>query len=108
MPEMTRAMETTPARPSLSVEARYVEYFNRPGLEGWQVRKGMESLLAGRDTVPEPSIVAAALGACTRTNDCTLSSWVLEVVRVRCAAVAPEAWPGMVQELKPVLKELGI
>merc|ERR1711963_982976 len=82
-------------------DARYVEYFNR------EVRKGMADLCA-MDLVPEPTIVAAALRACRRVNDFSLTTRILEVVRIKCGNREAEIWPYMMQELAPVMKELGI
>ena len=64
--------------------------------------------LAGMDLVPEPAIVAAALRACRRVNDYSLTTRILEVVRMKCMPNMQELWPYMMQELKPTLDELGI
>ena len=52
---------------------KYVEFFNRPDIDGWDIRKGMADLVA-MDLVPEPEIVAAALRACRRVNDFSLTT----------------------------------
>merc|ERR1740129_329239 len=88
-------------------DSRYVEYFNRADIDGWEVRKGMADLCA-MDLVPEPIIVAAALRACRRVNDFSLTTRILEVVRIKCGTRQAEIWPYMMQELAPVMKELGI
>ena len=54
-------------------DARYEAYFNRPDIDGWEIRKGFGDL-AGLDLVPEPAIVAAALRACRRVNDYSLTT----------------------------------
>ena len=54
-------------------DRKYVEYFNRPDIDGWEIRKGMADLVA-MDLVPEPEIVAAALRACRRVNDFSLTT----------------------------------
>ena len=64
--------------------------------------------LAGMDLCPEPVIVAAALRACRRINDYSLTTRILEVVRMKCNPNMSEMWPYMMQELKPTLDELGI
>ena len=46
-------------------DARYVAYFDRADIDGWEIRKGMSDLVA-MDLVPEPTIVASALRACRR------------------------------------------
>ena len=104
-------------------DRKYVEYFNRPDIDGWEIRKGMADLVA-MDLVPEPEIVAAALRACRRVNDFSLTTRlvsfvvnnkmsvsnlrILEVVKIKCGDREGEIWPYMVQELPPTLAELGI
>merc|ERR1711997_85274 len=85
---------------------RYEAYFNRPDIDGWEIRKGFGDL-AGLDLVPEPAIVAAALRACRRGNDYALTTRILEVTAFK-AMHNKDIWPYMVQELKPTLDELGI
>ena len=53
-------------------DRKYVDYF-RPDIDGWEIRKGMADLVA-MDLVPEPEIVAAALRACRRVNDFSLTT----------------------------------
>nr|ALS04570.1 cytochrome c oxidase subunit Va protein-like protein [Pseudodiaptomus poplesia] len=64
-------------------DKRYEAYFNRPDIDGWEIRKGMSDLF-GMDLVPEPVIVAAALRACRRVNDYSLTTRILESVKVKC------------------------
>ena len=45
----------------------------RSDIDGWQIRKGMGDL-AAMDLVPDPQIVAAALRACRRINDFSLTT----------------------------------
>jgi len=87
-------------------DARYVAYFNRKDIDGWEVRKGFTELVS-EDLVPDPTIVAAALRACRRINDCALAVRILEVTEVK-SRVSNDIWPYMLQELKPTLDELGI
>ena len=54
-------------------DRKYVDYFNRSDIDGWEIRKGMADLVA-MDLVPEPEIVAAALRACRRVNDFSLTT----------------------------------
>ena len=44
-----------------------------------------------------PSIVAAALRACRRVNDFSLTTRILEVVRIKCGNREAEIWPYMMQ-----------
>ena len=54
------------------LEQSYIEYFNRPDLDSWQIRKAMADLLA--DVVPQSEVVAAALRACRRVDDFSLTA----------------------------------
>ena len=74
---------------------RYEAYFNRPDIDGWEIRKGFGDL-AGLDLVPEPAIVAAALRACRRVNDYALTTRILEVTAFK-AMHNKDIWPYMVQ-----------
>merc|ERR1711983_372956 len=88
-------------------DARYIAYFDRADIDGWELRKGMGDLCA-MDLVPEPPIVAAALRACRRVNDFSLTTRILETIKVKCGNKQSEIWPYMVQELRPTLDELGV
>merc|ERR1711953_1047284 len=87
-------------------DARYIAYFDRADIDGWEIRKGMGDLCA-MDLVPEPPIIASALRACRRVNDFSLTTRILETVKIKCGAKESEIWPYIVQELRPTLEELG-
>ena len=76
-------------------DARYIAFFNRPDIDGWEIRKGMSDL-AALDLVPEPEIVAAALKACRRVNDYSLTTRILEVVHFK-SLHNKDIWPYMKQ-----------
>lgn len=103
----SRGMVSASTETDAQFDARYIEYFNRADIDGWELRKGMSDLIS-MDLVPEPSVVGAALRACRRINDFSLTTRILEVIRVKCGDKEATIWPYMVQELKPVLDELGI
>jgi len=88
-------------------DERYVAYFNRKDLDGWELRKAMNDL-QGMDLVPEPKIIIAALRACRRLNDYALSVRYLEAVKQKCGNKVKEIYPYIIQEVKPTLDELGI
>ena len=91
--------------------------------------QGMADLVA-MDLVPEPTIIAAAMRACRRVNDFSLTTRILEITKVKCGDKEAEFWPYIMQvltlimlfrfrslninntfiyqELKPTLDELGI
>ncbi|KAK0164451.1 hypothetical protein PV328_003080 [Microctonus aethiopoides] len=88
-------------------DTRYENYFNRPDIDHWEIRKAMNTL-AGVDLVPEPRIITAALRACRRLNDYALAVRFLEVVKYKGGNQAKVIWPYVVQEIRPTLDELGI
>lgn len=63
-------------------DTRFENFFNRPDIDGWELRKAMNDIHAD-DLVPEPKIVIAALKACRRVNDYALAVRYLEAVKVR-------------------------
>ena len=53
--------------------------------------------LVGMDLVPEPVIIAAALRACRRVNDYSLTTRILEIMKVKCGDKEKEFWPYIMQ-----------
>jgi len=88
-------------------DQRYIDYFSRADIDGWEIRKGMTDLHAF-DLVPEPAIISAALHACRRVNDLALAIRILEAVMDKCGTKKDAIWPYLVQELKPTCQELGV
>ena len=76
-------------------DARYIAYFNRKDIDGWEIRKGYQELCA-EDLVPDPVIVAAALRACRRVNDYALTTRILEITEIQ-SRVSKDIWPYMLQ-----------
>ena len=66
-------------------DLRYENFFNRPDIDGWEIRKAMNDL-QGYDLIPEPKIVIAALKACRRLNDYALTVRYLEAIKVSVAS----------------------
>lgn len=89
------------------LDARYEEYFNRPDIDGWEIRKAMNDL-CGLDLVPDPKIICAALRACRRVNDYSLGVRFLEAVKLKCGSKVNEIYPYVIQEITPTLEELGL
>jgi cytochrome c oxidase subunit 5a len=87
-------------------DARYVAFFSRADIDGWEIRKGMNDLI-GMDLVPEPKIINAALRACRRVNDYALTTRFLEAIKMRCET-NKELYPYILKEIKPTLDELGV
>lgn len=88
-------------------DGRYESFFNRPEIDGWELRKGINDL-QGYDLVPEPRIINACLRACRRVNDYALAVRYLEAVRDKCGPRLKKIWPYIIQEIRPTLDELGI
>merc|ERR1712039_264864 len=107
MAAQVRNMSAAGAESDAEFDARYIAYFDRKDIDGWEIRKGMADLVA-MDLVPEPTILAAALRACRRVNDYSLTTRILEITKVKCGDKEAEFWPYIMQELKPTLDELGI
>lgn len=85
---------------------RYEQYFNRPDIDGWEIRKGMTDLLR-MDLIPDPKIIVAALKACRRVNDYALTTRWLEGCKDKCGN-DPEIYNWILEEIKPTLDELGV
>lgn len=88
-------------------DARYENYFNRPDIDSWEIRKAMNDL-QGMDLVPEPKIVIAALKACRRLNDYALAVRFIEAIKEKCGSRVSEIYPYVLQEIRPTLDELGV
>merc|ERR1711934_454705 len=88
-------------------DARYVNYFSRPDIDGWECRKAMNDLI-GEDLIPEPKIVIAAMHACRRLNDISIAMRFLEAIKWKSGEKVDKIWPYIHQEIKPTLEELGI
>ncbi|XP_070542896.1 cytochrome c oxidase subunit 5A, mitochondrial-like [Ptychodera flava] len=88
-------------------DARWEAYFNKPDIDDWELRRGLNEL-HGHDLVPEPKIIAAALKACRRLNDSAMAIRILEAVKFKAGSNKNTIYPYVLQEIKPILEELGI
>ncbi|KFD69114.1 hypothetical protein M514_03003 [Trichuris suis] len=88
-------------------DKRFIDFFNQPNIDGWLVRKGLYDLHC-YDVVPEPTVASAVLRACRRVDDFALAVRFLEAIKVKCGRKVKEIYPYIIQELRPVLNELGI
>lgn len=64
--------------------------------------------LTGKDFIPEPYVVEAILRAGRKLNDHSLCVRYLESIKWKSEGMDKDIWPWMLQELKPVIDELGI
>lgn len=95
--------------PAEKFDQHFIDYLSRPEIDGWEVRKAFTEI-GNFDCVPDPKIVIAALRACRRVNDLTLAVRFLEHVKFKCGSENARkiVYPYIIQEVKPVLDELGI
>eukprot|EP00794_Sanderia_malayensis_P010244 gene10244-11296_t len=87
-------------------DARWEAYFNRPDIDDWELRKGLNEL-HGHDLVPEPKIVSAALRACRRLNDYAMTVRLFEMIKDKSGG-GGEIYDYIIKECKPTMQELGI
>jgi cytochrome c oxidase subunit 5a len=87
-------------------DARWVDYFDRPDIDSWELKSGINELY-GHDLVPEPKIVAAMIRAARRLNDVAIAIRVLEVVKEKAAGNS-EIYSYVINEIRPTLEELGL
>ncbi|BES89490.1 cytochrome C oxidase [Nesidiocoris tenuis] len=105
--QATRGMSHGSTESDEDFDARYEAFFNKPDIDGWEIRKAMNDL-SGMDLVPEPKIINAALRACRRVNDYALAVRYLESLRFKCGDLESKIYPYIIQEITPTLNELGI
>ncbi|PAV90634.1 hypothetical protein WR25_12203 isoform B [Diploscapter pachys] len=95
--------------PAEKFDKHFIDYFNRPEIDGWEVRKALTEL-HDFDVVPDPKVVEAALRAIRRVNDFSLAVRFLEAIKIKCGP--PKAreivYPWIIKEVRPLLDELGI
>lgn len=87
-------------------DQRFVKFFEKPDIDGWEVRKGINDLHT-IDLIPEPKIIKAALKACRRVNDHSLAVRYLEALKFKTGN-RQHIWEYLMQEIKPTLNELGV
>lgn len=89
------------------LDRRYLGYFERPDIDGWEIRKRLQELY-DMDLIPEPEIIIASLKACRRVNDYGLCVRWLECLRHKGDGADKKIYPYILQEIRPTLDELGI
>uniref|UniRef100_A0A0N5BPJ1 Cytochrome c oxidase subunit 5A, mitochondrial n=1 Tax=Strongyloides papillosus TaxID=174720 RepID=A0A0N5BPJ1_STREA len=95
--------------PAEKFDKHFIDYFNRPEIDGWEVRKALAEL-HNFDVIPDPEVVKAALKACRRVNDYALCLRFLEAIKIKCGGKQNRdvIYGYIIKEVKPVLDELGI
>lgn len=102
----SRKMSSKPKESDEAFDARWKAYFERPDIDAWEMRHGLNELY-GQDLVPEPKILIAMLHACRRLDDYPLTVRIFESVKSK-AAGSQEIYSYILQELKPTMEELGL
>ncbi|KAL7078555.1 hypothetical protein ACQ4LE_002596 [Meloidogyne hapla] len=95
--------------PPEKFDNHFIDYLNRPEIDGWEIRKAFTELF-NFDVIPDPKIVTAGLRACRRVNDLSLAVRFLENIKIKCGSEKTQklVYPYIIQEVQPVLDELGI
>ncbi|XP_068693962.1 cytochrome c oxidase subunit 5A, mitochondrial-like [Montipora capricornis] len=102
----SRLMSSKPKESDEAFDARWKAYFERPDIDAWELRHGLNELY-GKDLVPEPKILIAMFNACRRLDDFPLTVRILESVKSK-AAGSQEIYNYILQEIKPTMDELGL
>lgn len=82
-------------------------FFNRPEIDGWELRMALTEL-AGMDAIPDPKVLIAALCACRRVNDYAMTVRILEMVKCKCGPQEKVIYPWILKNIETVMEELGI
>ncbi|CAJ0941588.1 unnamed protein product, partial [Mesorhabditis belari] len=95
--------------PADKFDKHFIDYLNRPEIDGWEVRKALTEL-HDFDVIPDPKVVEAALRACRRVNDYALCVRFLEAIKFKCGNQKNRelVYGYIIKEVKPILDELGI
>ena len=80
--------------------------FCRPGIDEWELRKGLNELY-GHDLIPEPKIVSAALRACRRLDDFAMTVRLFEMIKDKSGG-SKEIYSYIIEQCKPTMEELGV
>eukprot|EP00730_Choanoeca_flexa_P016607 TRINITY_DN7886_c0_g1_i1.p1 TRINITY_DN7886_c0_g1~~TRINITY_DN7886_c0_g1_i1.p1 ORF type:complete len:148 (+),score=36.11 TRINITY_DN7886_c0_g1_i1:125-568(+) len=86
-------------------DAKWKAFFQDESLDSHAIRRGLNDLFA-HDLVPEPVILEEALRACRRVHDFSTSVRIFEGVKDKAADA--ETYNYVVNQLKPVVEELGV
>ncbi|CAF2981147.1 unnamed protein product [Rotaria socialis] len=104
---MQRNMSSHNKETDEEFDQRWKAYFDRPAIDGWDIRQGINHMNR-LDLIPEPDIIKACLKACRRANDHSLAVRYLEAIRYKSNTVSNQVWPWILQEIRPTLNELGV
>ncbi|KAL5264148.1 hypothetical protein ACHWQZ_G005283 [Mnemiopsis leidyi] len=92
--------------PEEQFDAMWMHFFNNPLLDTYELRRGC-NIVHDLDMIPEPSLVEHMFHACRRLNDYPMTIRILEGIKNKIPK-DPVVYQWVLQELAPVMEELGI
>ena len=90
-----------------SFEAKWIEFFNSPNLDEFELKQGFNDLIYQYDAVPEPEVVSAALKAAKRLNNFAVAMRIIEAVKYKGGGDM-NIYNYVIENIRPTLDELGI
>jgi len=96
----------TDSLPEDQFDAMWTHFFNNPLIDRFELRRGC-NIIHDMDLIPEPTLVEEMFRACRRINDYPMTIRILEGIKDKIP-FDPVVYKWMVQELTPVMNELGI
>jgi len=88
-------------------EAKWIDFFNSPNIDEFELQQGMNDLIDLFDAVPEPEVVAAALKAARRLNNFAIAIRIIEAVKKKGGGDM-NIYNYIIENIRPTLDELGI
>lgn len=92
--------------PEEQFDAMWMHFFNNPLLDTYELRRGV-NIVHDLDMIPEPALVEQMFYACRRLNDYPMTIRILEGIKNKIPK-DPVVYQWVLQELTPVMEELGI
>lgn len=92
--------------PEEQFDAMWIHFFNNPLLDRYELRRGC-NIVHDLDMIPEPYLVEQMFYACRRLNDYSMTIRIIEGIKNKIPK-DPVVYQWMLQELSPVMEELGI
>lgn len=96
----------TDGLPEDQFDAMWTHFFQNPLLDRYELRRGC-NIVHDMDMIPEPTLVEQMFRACRRLDDYTMTIRILEGIKDKIPK-DKVVYQWMLQELAPVMEELGI
>ena len=87
-------------------DAMWIHFFHNPLLDSYELRRGL-NIIYDLDMVPEPAVLEAMFRACRRLNEYPMTIRILEGIKNKVPK-DPAIYQWLLQEIQPVMEELGI